>query len=132
FTKVYTLGHAVEPSPTRNPFEMRRTLLFVGGIHSADTPNADAVGWFIREIFPRIQEKAGQEVDFVVVGTISSVEISGLASGGVRFTGRVEDIVPIYEDARIFVAPTRFAAGIPLKVYEAAAHGLPVVTTPLL
>ncbi len=32
----------------------------------------------------------------------------------------------------MFVAPTRFAGGIPFKVHEAAAHGLPVVATELL
>jgi len=32
----------------------------------------------------------------------------------------------------VFVAPARFAAGIPLKIYDAAAHGIPIVTTPLL
>ena len=33
---------------------------------------------------------------------------------------------------RIFVAPTRFAAGIPLKVCEASAAGIPVVATDLV
>ena len=33
---------------------------------------------------------------------------------------------------RIFVAPTRFAAGIPLKLCEAAAQGIPIVATRLL
>jgi glycosyltransferase involved in cell wall biosynthesis len=32
----------------------------------------------------------------------------------------------------VFIAPTRFAAGIPLKVLEAAANGVPAVVTPLL
>ncbi len=32
----------------------------------------------------------------------------------------------------MFVAPTRFSAGVPLKVLEAAAYGLPVVATDLL
>jgi glycosyltransferase involved in cell wall biosynthesis len=38
----------------------------------------------------------------------------------------------VYSRARVFVAPTRFAAGIPLKVYDAAAHGVPTVITPIL
>jgi glycosyltransferase involved in cell wall biosynthesis len=38
----------------------------------------------------------------------------------------------VYEQARVFVAPTRFAAGIPLKLCEAAAHGVPIVATSLL
>ena len=34
--------------------------------------------------------------------------------------------------ARVFVAPTRYAAGIPHKVHQAAALGVPVVATSLL
>jgi glycosyltransferase involved in cell wall biosynthesis len=32
----------------------------------------------------------------------------------------------------VFIAPTRYAAGTPYKVYEAASFGLPVVATELL
>jgi glycosyltransferase involved in cell wall biosynthesis len=32
----------------------------------------------------------------------------------------------------VFIAPTRFAAGVPAKVIEAACNGIPVVATPLL
>ena len=46
--------------------------------------------------------------------------------------GGVADLRPLYDEARVFVAPTRFASGIPLKVIHAAAHGLPVVATSLL
>jgi len=45
--------------------------------------------------------------------------------------GKVDDLTPLYNQARLFVAPTRFSAGIPLKICEAAAHGIPVVTTSL-
>jgi glycosyltransferase involved in cell wall biosynthesis len=44
----------------------------------------------------------------------------------------VADTTPLYEAARIFIAPTRFAAGTPYKIYEAAAMGLPCVVTTLL
>jgi O-antigen biosynthesis protein len=33
---------------------------------------------------------------------------------------------------RVFVAPTRYAAGVPYKVHEAASYGVPVVATELL
>jgi GT2 family glycosyltransferase len=129
---VYTLGHTISPSPSPNPFEKRGDLLFVGAIYAEDSPNADSVAWFIQEIFPRIREKAGCDIKFFVVGTINSAKISGLADESVVMTGKIEDLAPIYNRSRLFVAPTRFAAGIPIKVQEAAAHGLPVVTTPLL
>jgi glycosyltransferase involved in cell wall biosynthesis len=41
----------------------------------------------------------------------------------------VDDLTELYDDARLFIAPTRYSAGISLKSYEAAAHGLPIVAT---
>ena len=46
--------------------------------------------------------------------------------------GPIGNLRPLYERARLVVAPTRFAAGLPLKVIEAAAHGVPVVCSTLL
>ena len=50
----------------------------------------------------------------------------------VNHQGIQKDLRPYFEDARIFIAPIRYGAGIPLKVIEAAAYGLPVVTTPYI
>jgi len=41
----------------------------------------------------------------------------------------VPDLRPLYDRCRLFVAPLRYGAGMKGKVGEAAAHGLPVVTT---
>jgi glycosyltransferase involved in cell wall biosynthesis len=46
--------------------------------------------------------------------------------------GMVADLEPLYDAHRLFVAPTRFAAGIPYKIYEAASYGLPVIASQLL
>jgi glycosyltransferase involved in cell wall biosynthesis len=58
--------------------------------------------------------------------------LTSLADAGVSWHPDVDDLTPLYEDARVFVAPTRYAAGIPLKIVEAAARGVPIVCTPLL
>src|SRR6185503_12342195 len=50
----------------------------------------------------------------------------------VTLRGAVSDLTPLYDSHRVFVAPTRFAAGTPYKVHEAASFGLPVVATELL
>jgi glycosyltransferase involved in cell wall biosynthesis len=55
-----------------------------------------------------------------------------LEGPGVRLLGAVADLGPIYDAARVFVAPVHFAAGVPLKVIEAGAAGLPVVGTHLM
>jgi glycosyltransferase involved in cell wall biosynthesis len=55
-------------------------------------------------------------------------------SGHARITlrGAVADLAPLYDAHRIFIAPTRYAAGLPYKICEAASFGLPVAASELL
>jgi glycosyltransferase involved in cell wall biosynthesis len=50
----------------------------------------------------------------------------------VTLLGEVANTVPLYDGHRVFIAPTRYAAGVPYKVHEAASFGVPVVATELL
>jgi GT2 family glycosyltransferase/2-polyprenyl-3-methyl-5-hydroxy-6-metoxy-1,4-benzoquinol methylase len=129
---VFELGHVVPPRPTQRGFEERSGFLFVGAIYGDLTSNADAVRWFVEEIFPRISESLGPEVTLAVVGHNESEEIHELASERVRILGRVDEITDFYDRCRVFIAPTRFAAGLPHKIHEAAANGIPAVATSLL
>jgi glycosyltransferase involved in cell wall biosynthesis len=130
--KAYTLSHAVALRPTPNPFAARRDLLFVGPVRELDSPNGDAVRWFIREIFPLVQERLGRDVKFLVAGPNSPEVTEELRGEAIEFAGKVDDLTELYNRARLFVVPTRFSAGIPLKILETAAHGLPVVATALV
>jgi glycosyltransferase involved in cell wall biosynthesis len=53
-------------------------------------------------------------------------------SGQIDLLGAVEDLAALFDRSRVFVAPTRYAAGIPHKVHQAASLGVPVVATFLL
>ncbi len=128
---VRTIGHAVKSRPTATGFLARDELLFVGPTGD-DTPNTDSVVWFADEILPRIRHGLGRDLSLQVVGNARSALVAGRKDGRLKLHGPIADITPLYERARVFVAPTRFASGIPLKVHEAAAHGVPVVLTPLL
>lgn len=124
------LGHALAVEPTQNPFDGRRDLLFVGGILSSPSPNEDAILYFVNQIFPLIRNKL--DIRIWIVGTVYVDAIKQLASESVVVTGRVDDLRPFYEQCRLFVVPTRYAGGIPLKLVEAMAHGVPAVVTPLI
>jgi glycosyltransferase involved in cell wall biosynthesis len=50
----------------------------------------------------------------------------------VTLRGSLVETERLYDAHRIFVAPTRFAAGTPYKVHEAASFGVPVIATELL
>jgi glycosyltransferase involved in cell wall biosynthesis len=133
FPRVHVLGHALAAAPTLAEFADRQNVLFVGAIHGELSPNEDSVEWFVRDIFPRIRSALGDEqFEFHVVGYNTSKTIANLACTDVKIVGRVESLIPYFDKARIFVAPTRFAAGLPIKIYDAAAHGVPIVATQLV
>ncbi len=130
----FTLGHAVAPAPTPRPFAAREGLLFVGAFYEDESPNSDSVFWFVRDILPRVRDAIGAPVGLSIAGArpTRGVIALGDAAAGVEVLGGVDDLVPLYDHARVFVAPTRFTTGLPYKIHHAAAHGLPVVGTSLL
>jgi GT2 family glycosyltransferase/glycosyltransferase involved in cell wall biosynthesis len=127
---IHVLGHTCTPNPTPNPFQARKDILFVGGFLESPCPNEDAVLHFVKRIFPLIREKIGARL--WIVGTNNLDSIKGLASEEIVVTGRVESLFEYYNRCRVFVVPTRYAAGIPLKLQECITHGLPAVATPLI
>lgn len=110
-------------------FEKREGLLFVGGF--AHPPNADAVLWFAREIFPLIREKL--QVPFYIVGSKVTDEIKELEQpgNGIIVKGFVseEELAELYATSRIVVVPLRYGAGVKGKVVEAIYNGSAIVTT---
>jgi O-antigen biosynthesis protein len=129
---VRTVGHSIAAAPTPRSFSGRNGFLFVGAIHEEVSPNGDSVIWFLEEILPKIQAELGSDIPFTIAGINKSERVKQLATSSVKIVGHVRDLTKIYDAARVFVAPTRYAAGIPHKVHEAAARGLPIVATPLL
>src|SRR5262249_3775778 len=96
------------------------------------SPNGDSVLWFLNEVLPLVREGLGAPAPFRVVGVNRSPRLARSAAPDVEVVGAVDDVAPFYDAARVFVAPTRFRAGIPLKAYHAAAHGLPIVCSELV
>jgi glycosyltransferase involved in cell wall biosynthesis len=129
--RVEVLGHSIKTQPSPNAFEDREGFLFVGAIKEA-SPNSDSVIWFVEEILPIIHSRLGRRVRVTIAGLCDAARVRELASPAIRIAGVVDDLSDLYNQSRVFIAPTRYGAGIPHKVHEAAAHGLPTVVTPLL
>jgi glycosyltransferase involved in cell wall biosynthesis len=94
------------------------------------SPNEDAVRFFVHEILPRIRQ-AVPDATLTVVGRNPSPGLVALAARepGVTVTGRVEDVRPYMDRAALYVVPIRIGGGTRLKIFEAMAMGLPVVST---
>jgi GT2 family glycosyltransferase len=128
---VFVLGHTLETGNSIPGYDEREGLLFVGNLDDDDSPNVDSVTWFINDILPIVRQTIpGLTID--IVGSAKSSRIKAHNHDGVFVHGKVSSIGRFYNKCRIFVAPTRFAAGIPYKIHEAASFGLPVVATRLL
>ncbi|MCZ2147300.1 MAG: glycosyltransferase [Bryobacterales bacterium] len=104
-------------------------LLYVGSMdyHA----NIDAVLYFAAEVWPLVRTRhAG--LRFVIAGSRPTPEVRRLANlPGITVTGTVEDVRPYYHKALAMVAPLRIGGGTRLKILEAMAAGVPVVSTSL-
>ncbi|MGC3991459.1 MAG: glycosyltransferase [Chthoniobacteraceae bacterium] len=127
---AYVIGHRLDLQPTVAKFAGRNGLLFVGSLLYEESPNVDSVRWFHDEILPLI--KAKQPLLTKIVGPTTAASLFTFEAPDFILAGQQESLTPAYEAARVFIAPTRYAAGIPMKIHEAAARGIPVVATSLL
>jgi len=134
FADTVVVGHIRELTPTPRAFAERAGMLFVGAIHEMDSPNYDGLRWFVDEVLPLVERELGWETRLCIVGyTAAGVSLDRFKDHPrITLRGAVADTEPLYNAHRIFVAPTRYAAGTPYKLYEAASFGVPIVATTLL
>jgi len=102
-------------------------LLFLGGLHWP--PNADALASFVRDVWPRVRASRPDATLTSVGRDDSPVADECRGAPGVRLTGWVPDIDPFVQASRALVVPMRAGSGMRVKILEAMARGLPVVST---
>jgi GT2 family glycosyltransferase/glycosyltransferase involved in cell wall biosynthesis len=108
------------------PFGGRSGIAFIGGY--AHPPNVDAVEWLVREILPQVRSRVAAPV--WLLGSSPTPAVHALADHPeVRVPGWLPDVDPLFDQARVFVAPIRYGSGMKGKIGHAMAAGLPVVTT---
>ncbi|MEM7256612.1 MAG: glycosyltransferase family 4 protein, partial [Pseudomonadota bacterium] len=72
------------------------------------------------------------DAKLIVAGMKPSQRVLDLRKrGNIDVTGFVEEMLPYYHEADIFIAPFQIARGVQNKILQAFACGLPVVTTPI-
>jgi glycosyltransferase involved in cell wall biosynthesis len=103
------------------------TLVFSGTLDFR--PNVDAVTWFVREVLPRVRARE-PDARLLVVGKRPAPALRRLADeGALLLTGEVSDVRPYLTGAAVYVVPMRIGGGVRLKLLEALALELPVVST---
>jgi glycosyltransferase involved in cell wall biosynthesis len=106
----------------------RFRLLFVGAMdyHA----NIEAACRFAAEVWPQVRAAVPHLV-FTIVGRKPAAAVLGLAGNGIEVTGTVADVRPYYAEAAAAVIPLQVGGGTRIKMLEAMAATVPVVSTRL-
>jgi glycosyltransferase involved in cell wall biosynthesis len=92
--------------------------------------NADAVAWWLRDVWPQLRN-VRPDVRLVVAGDRPSPALRRqIESAGARLIESPRDLLSVIAQATLSIAPMRCGSGVPVKVLEAWAVGVPVVATP--
>lgn len=103
-----------------------REMLFVGAM--SHPPNVRAAIELVREVLPRVK-KTYPDARVLLCGRAPVREVLALAGPDVTVTGTVPDTAPFLASAGAYVNLLRAGAGSSLKVPEAMAAGIPLITT---
>lgn len=113
--------------PDDNP--PRCDVLYVGNFQNL--PNMDALEYLVQDVWPILRLNC-PNARLTVVGAHAEGNVSHFhGKNGVRVVGEVPEVAPYYHGHRILAVPIRAGSGTRLKILEAFAAGIPVVSTTL-
>jgi GT2 family glycosyltransferase/glycosyltransferase involved in cell wall biosynthesis len=117
-TSVYSF-----PGGPREPL----TMLFIGSFRHI--PNQVALRWFAREVLPLIVERLPGARLLVAGSDPPPRHAFPDAANAIEMLGFVDDVQPLLSSCAVFVCPVRSGSGVRVKLIEAFASGIPVVST---
>jgi polysaccharide biosynthesis protein PslH len=106
-----------------------KTILTLGTLHYP--PNADGVRWFLQEVFPIVRKRI-PGANLTIVGKKPPNDLIQSARENpdwITVTGYVPDLRPHLQSSAIVVIPVRAGSGMRVRILDAFAFAMPVVTT---
>jgi len=94
-------------------------------------PNISAVRYFRNEIWPALRERWPGLVWRLVGKNPHAVAKIVSGDSRIQLSGSVSDAIPVLARAKVAVVPLLAGSGTRIKILEAWAAGVPVVSTPL-
>jgi glycosyltransferase involved in cell wall biosynthesis len=114
------------------PDSVERTadLVFLGSMDWM--PNIDGMQWFVEQVMPLIRCRR-PDCSLVIAGRHPPRRILRLVEqyARIKVTGTVPDVRPYLWGSTVCIVPLRIGGGTRLKIYEAMAAKIPVVSTTL-
>ncbi len=128
--KMVSIPNGVDVDAIRPIFvsPVPETILFVGSLDYI--ANKDGVLWFLNKVWPILISHM-PKAKLLLVGRNPCNKLKSYQSVAVTVTGTVESVEPYYKQASVCIVPLRSGGGTRLKILEALAYGVPVVSTTL-
>ena len=93
-------------------------------------PNNEGVSWWLREGYQQLQAMCpGVTYDIVGARPPHALQVLAERYAGVRLHGYVADAVPFWTHAAALAVPLLSGGGVRVKILEAMAMGVPVIST---
>ena len=126
-----TLRAAVDTSDYAPVFTGRQpeALLFVGNFCHA--PNLGGLRFLVQRVMPALRAKR-PSAELLVAGAYPGAEVEALCQKpGVHLLGMVPEIRELLARYALLLCPIFSGSGVRVKILEAFAAGIPVISTPL-
>ena len=105
------------------------TMLFLGSFRHL--PNQEGLHWFTRRVLPAVLERKKNARLIIVGAEPPSAHSLPHLPDNIELRGFVEDVREPLGRYAVFVCPILSGSGMRVKLLEAFAAGIPVVSTPL-
>lgn len=103
-------------------------MLMVGNFEHS--PNSEGILWFYNEVWQMVKNGLSYS-KLILVGKMSqSLKTIFSNDKDIEITGLVSNLDPYYEKAGCVIIPIFHLSGMKLKLLEAMAYGIPIVSTP--
>jgi len=110
--------------------EIKNPCIYIAGSFGPKSPMEKAARWIIEEIFPIIiRDMPG--INLYIVGKGSDTTLSDVKNDSIIITGKLGSVLPYLCYADVALVPLFFESGTRFKILEAAACGIPIVSTTL-
>ena len=130
---VMVLGHVLpRVVPSSRAHGERDGILFVGAFSNGMYYNGDAVWYFLKRVYPLVA-KLAPHIRLTIAGLGIPASLAKMAADnpGITLVESPQTLAPLYDNARVFIAPHLYGCGTQYKLSEAMASGMPMVLSPL-
>ncbi|TPW12229.1 MAG: group 1 glycosyl transferase [bacterium] len=128
--RTAVLPAGIDPADYREippPLDVPPLVVAVGSLNFR--PTGEGILYFAEDVWPRLR-RSFPGARFRVIGECpDALRRRLMAVAGVEVTGRVDAVRPQLEGAHVFVVPVRAGSGMRIRILEAMAHQVPLVST---